>query len=519
MSYPYCIQTLVIEDEPQVKALYETILAGLGAVPPKFAFCYEDAIEQLRSSTVFHLVLLDLRLPKVAGLPAQESVDLGLELLEECVKREWYPIPALLIVSGHIGKANQTALNEKVREGFSYGHVLVKGSDPTLLKAEIEKAVEAIKRYIGVGVHLRDAGRQTYPVISPREEDLLRRSVLGYQGGVGLDIEWWSANRFSNQQEPDGEWTKVLMGRFMLGEGDRPSRPHFFKLYRSLSRVSTVSAARGLSSKLQHVSVVADTSGLTRSLLVTQAVGPGDRRPVSLGHWLSQSASSADEIRSVAAQILHQIGQMGATSPDMQPPHKFFWPHHNDERLRQEWLKHGHTQLVGMAGDDPLATMQEIRAIATDLRYTDQTFVHGDLHAENVAVDVGEPGDDARAFIFDAGATSRAPRLKDVATLEVSVLLHADNAMRQDTLDSLYESKEPGRDASAPLAFLLALRAGCMPAGDPQWPIYALLVFDQALVQLGGLAFGISANKVCNPQDAARLAALAARWVRKLLVN
>ncbi len=66
MSYPSCIQPLVIEDEPDIKVSYETILAGLETAPPKFAFCYDDAIEQLRSSTVFfHLVLLDL--PSIQG--------------------------------------------------------------------------------------------------------------------------------------------------------------------------------------------------------------------------------------------------------------------------------------------------------------------------------------------------------------------------------------------------------------------------------------------------------------------
>ncbi len=381
--------------------------------------------------------------------------------------------------------------------------------------------VDAERQHIRFGDRDNHGGaqRETYPVISPREEDLLRRSVLGYQNGVGLDIEWWSANRYSDQQEPDCEWTKVLMGRFMLGEGDRPSRAHFFKLYPSSSRASTVSAARGLSSKLQHVSVVADTAGPTRSLVVTQAVGPGERRPVSLAQWLSGSAVSADAVSSVAAQIIHQIGQMGATSPNMQAPHRFFWPYHDDERLRQEWMKYGHPQLGDMAGDDPLAVMQEIRALTTEQRYTEQTFVHGDLHAQNVAVDIGESGDEARAFIFDAGATSRAPRLKDFAMLEVSVLLHADGAIRPETLDCLFEGKAAGTNASGPRAFLLALRAGCMPGNGSEWPIYALLVFDQALVQLGGLAFDVSGNKVRNPRDAALLAARSARWARELLLN
>ena len=221
MSYPSCIQPLVIEDEPAVKSVYEGILQRFGTAPPKFAFCYQDAINQLASSTIFHLVILDLRLPKEAGLPPTDTVDIGIALLEECVKREWYPIPALLIVSGHVAKASQSALREKVCRSFSYGQVLVKGSMPEKLEEEIRIALDAIRRYVDIGVHVRDAGRLTYPVISPREEDLLRRSVLDYSRGVGIDIEWWSANRYSNPQNQDSEWTKVLMGRFVLADGDR----------------------------------------------------------------------------------------------------------------------------------------------------------------------------------------------------------------------------------------------------------------------------------------------------------
>lgn len=520
MSYPYRVQPLVIEDEPTVKELYEELLGRFGTAPPKFAFCYNDAIEHLKSSAIFHLVLLDLRLPVSAGLPAPESIDLGLSLLGECARREWYPVPALLIVSGHVGKASQSDLSESLHGSFHYGHVIVKGPDPELLTAEIGKAIDSIKRYTSIGVHVRDAGRAVFPVIGPREDDLLRRSVLEYPRGVGLDIEWWSANRYSVPQEPEGEWTKVLMGRFVLDDGDRPSRPHFFKLYPSSMRSGTVAAAQGLGSKLQHVSVVADVAGPTRALVVTQAVGPGDRRPMPLGQWLSRSGESVDAVRSVAAQIVQQVDQLGSSSPNMQPLSKFLWVDHDDGRLTQEWVKHGDSHFDRNLGPDPITVFRKLRAETTSWRYSEQSFVHGDLHVENVAVDVGDAVDQVRAFIFDAGATSRAPRLKDFAMLEVSVLLHSDGGLKPQMLDSLYEpNQSETTDASAPLTFLQALRIKCMPANDPQWPLYALLVFDQALVQLGGLAFGVSRNKVRNPRDAALLAARTGHWVCRLLAD
>ena len=46
--------------------------------------------------------------------------------------------------------------------------------------------------------------------------------------------------------------------------------------------------------------------------------------------------------------------------------------------------------------------------------------------------------------------------------------------------------------------------------------IYALLVFDYALIQLGGLAFGISGNKIHDPRIAAHYAAIVAGWYSSL---
>ncbi len=42
---------------------------------------------------------------------------------------------------------------------------------------------------------------------------------------------------------------------------------------------------------------------------------------------------------------------------------------------------------------------------------------------------------------------------------------------------------------------------------------YALMVFDQAMIQFGGLAYTVSRNKITAPQDAALLAGLTAKWL------
>jgi hypothetical protein len=44
-------------------------------------------------------------------------------------------------------------------------------------------------------------------------------------------------------------------------------------------------------------------------------------------------------------------------------------------------------------------------------------------------------------------------------------------------------------------------------------PPYALMVFDCAMLQLGGLAVQSRGNKIANPHDAVRLAELVANWL------
>jgi hypothetical protein len=42
---------------------------------------------------------------------------------------------------------------------------------------------------------------------------------------------------------------------------------------------------------------------------------------------------------------------------------------------------------------------------------------------------------------------------------------------------------------------------------------YAVTVFDHAMIQLGGLAFAVSRNKIRDPEQAAELAARVANWI------
>jgi CheY-like chemotaxis protein len=222
---------------------------------PCFAFSHEQAVGHLESSKIFHVVILDLRLPAKQGLPALEDQDLGLDLLERCIDRDRYPIPALLVISGHIGGTNQLKIQDTLRDRFCYGRLLAKGD--AFLEGHIRNGCKEALRYCSVGIHLRDSGAELYPTLSPRDEDLLRRSVLQQSGGIGADLNWWSAKR-----SPEGgagaagnPWTKVLTGRYLLDDGGGASRPKFFKLLAASDSHSVIESARRIEQKLTHIKI------------------------------------------------------------------------------------------------------------------------------------------------------------------------------------------------------------------------------------------------------------------------
>src|SRR5207245_1445685 len=126
MSYPHELLALIIEDEESSKSFYDAVFEqlaekGYALAKPRYAFCHSDGVAALTADTIFHLVILDLRLPKCPGEPPSDGLDFGLDLLQCCAERNDYPVPALLVVSGHLDKANQGDLNARVTGGFAHG--------------------------------------------------------------------------------------------------------------------------------------------------------------------------------------------------------------------------------------------------------------------------------------------------------------------------------------------------------------------------------------------------------------
>ncbi len=156
--------------------------------------------------------------------------------------------------------------------------------------------------------------------------------------------------------------------------------------------------------------------------------------------------------------------------------------------------------------------------------YPHQSVLHGDLNASNVAVEVhsGTP----RGYIFDASGSGGGPSVRDFAALEVTVLLHRRPSVVFNTellCCALYGSNVELLDASPNsdlpemarrvFALIAEIRRNALRCADAV--TYALCVLDVALMQLGGLDFTVSRNKIGRPRDAAVLCARISKWFRR----
>lgn len=528
MSYPLTLQPLVIEDEDNVKevyqAIFETISREIGnslpfrIAPPYYAFSYDQAVSLLDSSKIFHVVILDLRLPEKQGLPEVQDQDLGLGLLERCINRDCFPIPALLVISGHVGSTDQARIQDRLRDNFFYGRLLAKG-DFAFLEGEIRRVCMEALRYAGVGVHLRDAEEAQYPTLTPRDEDLLRRSVLQQPGGIGVDLDWWSATRC-----PEGggvaanPWTKVLMGCYLLDDGGGASRPKFFKLLAGADSNSVIESARRIEQKLTHIKITSTVVSRSTGLLVTEKVGAQDARPRPLGESFdSINRAGAFEI---AGQIVSQVHQLGELMYDSKPMKSLFWSAHDENILADQWKELQPRLPTGVPSVEPVALYIELRQCDQKLRLRERSLVHGDLHMSNVALDTSVRGPEA--YIFDPGVIRRSAAGRDIAVLEVCALLHRrlELATLVQVCSVIYDAAKPLDENSfalvtEPLAqniieFIRGLRAGVNAWNSAA--VYALLVFDFALIQLGGLSFGSSGNRIADPRAAGVVTAFVAKW-------
>ncbi len=403
---------------------------------------------------------------------------------------------------------------------------MVKG-DYGLLEAEIRQACNEALRYCSVGVHVRDAGQEQFPTISPREEDLLRRSALQQSGVIGLDLTWWSAKRLvaisKNRSDSTNPWTKVLMGRYLLDGGRGASRPKFFKLMDGFDAKSVIDSARYVEQKLTHIKLACHITAKNCALIVTEKVGAQDARPRSLETIFAESEPG--RAREVALQIADQVQQLGDLLSESKPLKALLWSGHDIALVTEQWNRFAPQVREQLGYDaDPISLFSELLVSDEKQRITERSLVHGDLHMSNVALDLEPNG--AHAYIFDAGVRQtqrRRPRpLRSSRRQSFSI-----NGLSMRTSSGSarsYTDRQHPEQRMSPRNPLLgspknssssSRRSGKPPIHGMISKIYALMVFDFVLIQVGGLAFGSYGNRIVDRPSAAYLLAVVAEWYRR----
>lgn len=522
MSYPTKIRVLVVEDEPSVKRYYEELFKKFGAMfdiaPLRYAFSLDEALEHIQGETIFHLVIVDLRIPERSGSPTSEQELLGLKVIEACAKRENWPVPALLVFSGQMSGNLEHRLNEELELQFSYGKARVKPD----VDGVVSDALKHIVAYSSVGIHELEHPDAIYAPLTPRERDLVRRSALE-NGAIGVYLSFFTSD-FARGDPDDGYsgWTKVFVGRF-FGEDYAPSSTSFFKLmpYREADVVTR--DAHAMQNCLPHIKVRYASSSGRRYLLVTERVGSKDGLPSSLESLLGlESEAAKAAIVKAVQQIASQLDRLDQATPN---------------RLRPREVLHMALMLVegrsaaeaafiqillyrgGMSEEEcrrPGGVLERLVSIEDELPVR-MKKCHGDLNASNVAVDLDDDG--VSAYIFDASGMRPRPTESDLAFLEITTLLHANpgSGSLVDACAPFYgeESAETLEDVQASARiFVEQIRIQAYIRCEQK--TYALLLFDVVYGQVWGLAYGGSANKVKRREEAVKLLIFVSGWIERL---
>lgn len=524
MSYPRHIRTLIIEDEQgpidNYAAIFTQLKAKFDLAPPLFARSYEDAIAHLSNNLIFHLVIVDLGLPQTAHETAETGIEPGFEIVKQCANRENYPIPGVLVISGRLGQANLAVLQESLKRSFWHGEMVNKGIDEA---DAIEKALNKINDYCGVGIFIRDGGNKLHPTLSPREDDLLRRCVLDEPYCVGVDFEWWGAYQgISVTESRKFGITKVLWGRFLLNESNDPSRPWFFKFESAENAKYTQRDLALMVQKLSHIKRCSVKLGAQRSLIVTQQVGDSSARPISLAELFAKpTAEISATLPSIASEIAAQLTNLGSINEERLPASKLLWNYHDLAEIKAAYLQHN-----GDAVAAPVALLEKIQSVTTPIWVNRRNCTHGDLNATNIALE--SAASSYRAFIIDAAGMRVETAGRDLAMLEVTTLLHLKTGSNGSCIElcrALYSNgtslPELPLDAekwphTIRNIFLFVCEIRKQALHFNKLPIYGLLVFDCAMLQLGGLSLQSRDNKITNPHDAVLLANLAADWLKTI---
>lgn len=525
MSYPRLIQTLIIEDEISMIEMYKGyfrrfIKDEVCVAPPCIVCGYEDALRELSGNQIFHMVILDLKLPEAAGGDAEGGSSRGLELVKRIAEREEMPVPVLLIATGDLSRITKfQPLLDQIEAGFYYGTIVGKSVD---LPDEIMRGIEKVHKYTDFGIRLTDPTEQARPPLTPREEDLIRRCGLAKETAIGVNLQWWSAERRDWGAGGDvPQWVKVLQGRFLLRGEDGLSRPNFFKIESEENGTNAHEVAQVVADKLQHLRVVGFQQAGRRSLLVTDKAGPSNDSPVRLDAYLRQSHEDMmQSIPALAQDVAEQLQRFGPSRKLPIPLSKLLWNFHQQDTIAIAWEKVARASRE--INTDPDWLYVFLKSSEQILWVNVRPLQHGDLHIGNISLDMD--GGRMRAYVFDAAKNSSTVCGRDLAALEVSLLLHQKYSGDQSLVNAcseLYNGCFPEGTEMIPveleqhhrntLIMVNAIRKQALKENTPD--VYSILLLDEVFIQLGSFAFGTSQNKIQRAFDAVELYNLLALWV------
>lgn len=528
MSYPRKLHILVVEDDSDAIQGYRDWFATLKKRTPPFPFVdptyarsFEDAKAKIESDDLYHVVILDMNLPAATRTQALVGLSLGEQLLEACANRDSCPIPVALIVSGKLNLAQSIhGINQRLQNDFFLGRLINKTPEQY---SEIYDAMLQAQRYCDVGIHIRDGGRDWYPTLSPREEDLLRRCVLSQPSCLGLDLRWWTAENGASFSRPDPNAgpTKVLMGLFLLDDGLGASLPTFFKIEPSGNGQYVLRDAAILEHKVPHVKVISSSlKSRQRSLIATQSV-TNRGWPMSLNEYLDGDPGLVQShVANLVKATMSQLEHLGEREEDEIRCSDFFWSGLSNDAMLKAWSSCESEQFTKLSLPNPIETFNRIKQSRAKCWSARRRCTHGDLNATNIAIDASDPNR-PQAYIFDAANMHSDLEYRDLATLEITTILFNSSA-DNDVLDAakvfytdgfvpdLSTLTEVGLTRNV-LQLLYAIRTQ-IPA-EAAREAYPLLLFGAALQQLSGLGFQPSPNKVRNPLHACCLASWIAKWI------
>ena len=489
---------------------------------PEFDICQavvaggiSEAREQLAKEIPFHLVVLDVKLPSTVGGSSEATTESGLDLLPQLSNRDSYPIPGLLILTGNQRYLIRSLfLNEQLSKTFYYSLIREKGTDKDI-ETYFREAIFAVQQYIDFGIHINADEDRTWPILSPRELDLIRRAGLTDHSFAGVDLRWSHAE-LKNLGDFD-DWTKVLMGHYWLKGSSAETRSFFFKLESVLLSSNSVSSAKQLENVLRHVQIKNILHSSKRSLTVTASASLSDGRPVSISEFLRQpNIIVRQSLSQIANDISDQLAEIGDLSDLPKYQADLLWDYHNLQSYDDYYVK-----LRGDSRFMPSAFVERLKSVNDYSWRKWKSLQHGDLHLGNIVIDT--KGEKARALLIDSGAMGPGPAGKDLAYFEIALVLHLTSSS-----SSIFElSKQmyggPASDAEGDdlaknvLELLGLIRDHALKVTDEK--TYKVLLLDQAMIQFGSLCYGSFGNKVRQPLDALNLYTMIAAWVEGVFID